>query len=336
MLAKVSAHAVATPRSLLEGDIMKVIPASFEILDDLDQQSMAVRIEACGRLCYKSEDKITEKSTEPFIKNIVKRGHNSVMEMAALSVKVTIDSESLATQLFSTLPKFLFIGWLKKKVLLITGTVRGFRELYQNNPKVKLVKGVTGYLAQKHPLFFFDLTPQRGFVPQSGVIAEKVPLADIDKLPADLLAQHRFIAVKFITNRAVTHEIVRHRPCSFLQESQRYCRYDKDQFGNEVTFIQPMFFDQGSKEYQLWKKAMQETEAIYFDLLKTASPQAARTVLPNSCKTELIVYANLLQWLHMFKLRTSPAAEPSMREVMIPLLDEFKVRFPTVFEDLAV
>lgn len=312
---------------------MKVIPASFEILDDLDKQSMAIRIEACGRLCYKSEDKITKESTEPFIKNIVKRGHNSVMEMAAFSVKVTLDTEALAAEFFRALPKFLFIDWLDKKVLLITGTVRGFRELYKNNPKIKLVKAITGYLAEKHPLFFFDLTPERGFVPQSGIITEKIPLAEIEQLSADLLAQHRFIAVKFITNRAVTHEIVRHRPCSFLQESQRYCRYDKDQFGNEVTFIHPMFFDQGSKEYQMWKKAMQETEDIYLDLLKTASPQAARTVLPNSCKTELIVYANLLQWLHMFKLRTTPAAEPSMREVMIPLLDEFKVRFPSVFAE---
>lgn len=315
---------------------MKVIPASFEVLDDLDQQSMALRIELCGRLCYKSEDKITESSAEPFIKGIIKHGHNSVMEMAALSVKVTFDTESLATQFFHIIPKYLFVDRLEKKELLITGTVRAFRELYQNNPGVKMVKAISAYLAELHPLFFFDLVPKRGWVPQSGVIVEKTSLDEINALPADLLAKHRYIAVKFITNRAVTHEIVRHRPCTFLQESQRYCRYSDSKFGNQVTFIKPMFFEEGSEEYTLWEKAMQDTEQIYLKLLETSSPQAARTVLPNSCKTELIVYANLLEWFHIFRLRTSKAAEPSMREVMNPLLKEFQKKFPSVFADLQV
>ncbi len=315
---------------------MIVIPASFEILNDLDQQSMAIRIERCGRLCYKSEDKITESSAEPFIKGIIKHGHNSVMEMAALSLRVTFETESLANQLFKTLPKYIFVDRPEKNEFLLTGTVRAFRELYQNNPNVKMVKAITGYLAEKHPLFFFDLVPKRGWVPQSGVIVEKLSLSEVDNLPADLLSKHRYIAVKFITNRAVTHEIVRHRPCSFLQESQRYCRYSDSKFGNQVTFIEPMFFDEGSEEYRLWEKAMRETEKIYLKLLETASPQAARTVLPNSCKTELIVYANLLEWLHIFRLRTSMAAEPSMREVMIPLLGEFQKKFPAVFAGLQV
>ena len=315
---------------------MKVIPASFEILDSLDQQSMAVRIELCGRLCYKSEDKITESSAEPFIKGIIKHGHNSVMEMAALSVKVTYESESLATQFFQIIPKYLFVDRPEKKELLLTGTVRAFRELYQNNPGVKMVKAISAFLAEQHPLFFFDLVPKRGWVPQSGVIVEKIPLAEIDALAADLLAKHRYIAVKFITNRAVTHEIVRHRPCTFLQESQRYCRYSDSKFGNQVTFIKPMFFEENSEQYTLWEKAMEDTEKIYLELLETSSPQAARTVLPNSCKTELIVYANLLEWFHIFRLRTSKAAEPSMREVMNPLLETFKQKFPSVFADLQV
>jgi thymidylate synthase (FAD) len=147
-----------------------------------------------------------------------------------------------------------------------------------------------------------------------------------------LLAKHRYVAVRIITNRAVTHEIVRHRPCSYLQESQRYCRYADDKFGNEVTFIAPMFFEEGSKEYKLWEKGMLETEKIYLKLLATSSPQAARTVLPNSCKTEIIVFANLLEWLHIFRLRTPKNAEPSMREVMI-LAKAFQERFPAVFGD---
>ena len=314
---------------------MKVVAPSFEILDDLDRQSLAVRIEACGRICYKSEDKINEASAEPFIRRILKHGHNSVAEMAVVTLKIAVDSETVVGQFFAVLPKFLQVDRPTKKELLLTGSVRAFRELYQDQGGVKLVKAITGFLAQRYPLFFEDLVPKRGVVPQSGVEVEKLSLAAIDALPADLLAKHRYLAVKFITNRAVTHEIVRHRPCSFLQESQRYCRYSEDKFGSEVTFIKPMFFEEGSDEYRLWEQAMNETEKIYLKLLQTASPQAARTVLPNSCKTELIVFANLIEWAHIFRLRTSPAAEPSMREVMIPLVHEFGRLYPAQFGELS-
>lgn len=313
---------------------MKVITPHFTILEDLDSQSLAVRIEACGRICYKSEDKISSESAEPFIRNIIKHGHNSVTEMAVLTLKVAYDSESFASQLFQLLPKFLHIDRIEKKELLITGSVRAFRELYQANPSVKMVKAIAEFLGKRHPLFYEDLLPARGLVKQEGVLVEKVPLETVETLPADLLVKHRHIAVLFIVNRAITHEIVRHRPVSYLQESQRYCRYSQDKFGNEVSFIKPMFFKEGSDEYTLWEQAMLETEKIYLKLLETSSPQAARTVLPNSCKTELITFANLLEWLHIFKLRTSKGAEPSMREVMIPLLKKFQEKYPTIFNGI--
>jgi len=313
---------------------MRIIPPSFEILTELDKASMAARIEICGRICYKSEEKISASSAEPFIKNILKRGHNSVAEMAVMTIKVAVDQHSQLERFFEVVPRYFAIDLLGKNILLITGSVRAFRELFMDNATLKMVKGITAYLAGRYPLFFSDLKPKSGWMPQTGVSVEKIPLPEVDKLPADLLARHRYIAVKFITNRAVTHELVRHRPCSFLQESQRYCRYDKNQFGNEVTFIKPMFFAEGSDEYQIWEQAMRDTEALYLDLLKTASPQAARTVLPNSCKTEIVVYAGLLQWFHIFKLRTSAAAEPSMRELMVPLLAEFKRLFPSIFQSL--
>lgn len=315
---------------------MKVIPPSFEVLDSLDRQSLAVRIEACGRVCYKSEDKISETSAEPFIKRIIQHGHNSVTEMGALTVRVTVDSDSTINQFFAVQPRFLQIDRPEKKVLLISGTVRAFRELFINHGTVKIIKAITGTLTAHIPLFFEDLKPKSGWLPQEGVIVEKIPLSEVDASPADLLIKHRHIAVKFIVNRAVTHEFVRHRPCSFLQESQRYCRYSESKFDNQVSFIKPIFFVEDSDEYKLWVKAMEYTEEIYLKLLETSSPQAARTVLPNSCKTELIVYANLLEWLHIFKLRTSPAAEPSMREIMIPLVEDFKSRFPSVFGDFQI
>lgn len=95
-----------------------------------------------------------------------------------------------------------------------------------------------------------------------------------------------------------------------------------------MTFIKPLFFEKGTAEYSLWQQAMEETERLYLQLLETATPQAARTVLPNSCKTEIIMYCNLLEWKHIFSLRTTQAAEPSMREIMIPLAAEFRKRYP--------
>lgn len=313
---------------------MRIVPASATILDELDRKSMAERIEICGRLCYKSEDKISPASNEPFIRQVISHGHNSVMEMAALSLRVRCETEAIIDQFLETLPRYLQIDRPDKreKVLLISGTVRAFRELYQNWPSVKLVKGITSFLVPRYPLFFFDLGGKRGFLSQTGVEVIKLNLAEVDSLSADLLAKHRHLAVRFITNRAVTHELVRHRPCSFLQESQRYCRYSQDKFGNEVSFIKPLFFAEGSAEYQLWQQTMLESERVYLKLLETSSPQAARTVLPNSCKTEIIVHANLLEWLHIFRLRTTKAAEPSMREVMNPLLQEMQRRFPGIFD----
>ena len=315
---------------------MKVIAPYFEILEDLDKQSLPVRIEGCGRICYKSEDKITPESAVPFIRSIIKHGHNSVTEMAVLTLKIQYDTESIASKFFNLMPKFLIVDKIEKKELLITGSIRAFRELYQSNSTVKMVKAIAEYLSRRHPLFYEDLLPERGLLKQEGVIVEKMPLETVYSLPVNLLARHRHVAVLFVVNRAITHEIVRHRPVSYLQESQRYCRYSQDKFGSEVTFIKPMFFKEESEEYNLWEKAMQDTEKIYLKLLETSSPQAARTVLPNSCKTELITFANLLEWLHIFKLRTSKGAEPSMREVTIPLLKKFQEKYPTIFDGVKI
>jgi len=312
---------------------MRVIPASFEIMEDLDRQSLITRIEACGRLCYKSEDKISQDSAGPFVKAIIRHGHNSVMEMGVFTLKIAAANEEDITRLYCTLPKYLFLDRMADQ-LLLTGSVRAFRELIMFHGKVKIVAAIGDFLLDRHPLMYDDLASAYSASTAPDVQVAKVGLQEVDQFESILLARHRHIAVKFIVNRAVTHEIVRHRPCSYLQESQRYCRYDGDKFGKQVTFIKPLFYAEGSKEYQLWEKAMAETEQLYLTLLETSSPQAARTVLPNSCKTELITYANLTEWLHIFRLRTSKAAEPTMREVMIPLLKRFQERFPAVFADV--
>lgn len=309
---------------------MKIVPASFKILDHLDQQSIAVRIEECGRICYKSEDRITPESAIPFVTKVAEHGHNSVLEMGVVTLELHCSNKKQATDFFLLLPRYLHID-LEENTLLITGSIRSFRELLIFNPYNTVVQTACALLNKRHPYFFHWVLPKEGMSPDPTIKARKVELCEVEQLQLERLLKHRHIAVKFIVNRAITHEIVRHRPCSFLQESQRYCRYSEDKFGREVSFIKPMFFSDGSPEYLAWKKAMLETEQLYLKLLETSTPQAARTVLPNSCKTELIVYTNLKEWRHIFSLRTTREAEPSMREVMIPLREEFTKRWPEIF-----
>ncbi|WP_420207784.1 FAD-dependent thymidylate synthase [Candidatus Electronema sp. JC] len=308
---------------------MKIISPSCEILDHLDQQSLAVRIEYCGRICYKSEDRITQESALPFVEKMAEHGHNSVLEMGVVTLEVYADDMVIA-DLFLRQSKYLHISREENR-LLITGSIRAWREMLLFQPDCAVVRAACALLNDRHPYFFSTILPEGGLIAVPGIAVRKVPLEEVERLPADKLAKHRHVAVKFVVNRAVTHELVRHRPCAFLQESQRYCRYSDDKFGSEVTFIKPMFWTEDSAEYALWRQAMEETERLYLRLLETSTAQAARTVLPNSCKTEIIVYANLEQWRHIFKLRCSKAAEPSMREVMVPLKAEFERRFSVVF-----
>ena len=307
---------------------MIVVDPGYEIQDALDQASLVIRLEACGRICYKSEEKITKDSAMPFVKKIAEHGHNSVMEMAVVTLGIQCSVEQF-DELLALEPKYFFMDRLGDE-FLITGSVRSFRELYGRAAKTAVVEAMVAFQVNKHPYLFEGVWDGGSRQDISDIQVRKLAIAEVEKLPPELVAKHRFCGVMFTVNRAVTHEIVRHRPCSYLQESQRYCRYSQDKFGNQVTFVKPMFYDEGTEEYALWQQAMEDTEKIYLKLLESSTPQAARTVLPNSCKTEIIVYCNLEEWKHIFKLRTSPAAEPSMREVMIPLAEEMKGRYPAV------
>jgi thymidylate synthase, flavin-dependent len=147
--------------------------------------------------------------------------------------------------------------------------------------------------------------------------------------------EHEKVTVRIVCDRGVSHEIVRHRIAAYSQESTRYCNYSNSKFGNEITVIEPFFFKDNPERYELWKTAMEQAEATYFSLLKTgASPQEARSVLPNSLKTEIVVTYNLREWKHFFKLRTSAAAHPQMREIARPLLKAFQAYIPVVFDDI--
>jgi len=147
--------------------------------------------------------------------------------------------------------------------------------------------------------------------------------------------EHVSISVRFICDRGVSHELVRHRLASFSQESTRYCNYSKGKFGGEITVIRPSFWTDDSKQFRAWRKACQFSEEQYIRLINAGStPQEARSVLPNSLKTEIVVTANLREWRHIFKLRTAKAAHPQMREVMIPLLIVLRIALPEIFGDI--
>lgn len=205
---------------------MKIIKPSAEILGTIDGKAILQHIEQCGRVCYKSEDKITDDSAEKFVRSIILHGHESVLEHASFSVR-------------------------------------------------------------------------------------------------------------FIVDRGVSHELVRHRLASYSQESTRYCNYSGAKFGNEITVIEPCFAKPGTDSRRYWELACVYAEKTYFCLLDHGClPQEARSVLPNSLKTEVVMTANLREWRHFFRLRTAPDAHPQMREVTIPLLCRSQDLIPVVFDDI--
>ncbi|MBQ9618799.1 MAG: FAD-dependent thymidylate synthase [Oscillibacter sp.] len=147
--------------------------------------------------------------------------------------------------------------------------------------------------------------------------------------------EHGKVSVLVICDRGVSHEIVRHRIASYSQESTRYCNYSQDKFGNELTFIRPCFWTEDNPAFGIWKASMEAVERDYFRLLELgAQPQEARSILPNSLKTEIVVTMNLREWRHFFRLRTAPAAHPQMRQTASALLRDFQRRIPVVFDDI--
>jgi len=143
--------------------------------------------------------------------------------------------------------------------------------------------------------------------------------------------EHDFISIRFVCDRGVTHELVRHRLVAYTQESTRYCNYSKE----GITFIRPPFWEEDSYLHRVWLQAMNQAEINYRDLISLgASPQEARSVLPNSLKTEIVATANIREWRHILRLRVSKVAHPQMRELMVPLLQELQTRIPILFDDI--
>lgn len=166
-------------------------------------------------------------------------------------------------------------------------------------------------------------------------------ISHIKSLKHESTLEHGVITVKFVTDRGVTHELVRHRIASFTQESTRYCNYGKGKFGSEITVIQPFFFTEHTsnpteiRKFDSWWRACLYAEKEYLTMLELgAKPQEARSVLPNSLKTEIVVTANVREWRKIMELRTSKEAHPQIRQIMCPLLAVFREKWTFLFDDV--
>lgn len=291
---------------------MKIINARASVLVENDPIK---KIEKCGRVCYKSEDKITEDSAEKFVANIIKRGHEAVLEHASfifqVSYNVYQDIRDKVIFVENRYPVKLYLRFTDSDGYIVSGNVRAWRDFF-------FFAGVPPYMndfVEAKPILFPEFKSDFPFNLKGGKWS-------IRQISANELVStyqrlvHEDVSVKFICDRGVTHEIVRHRPASFCQESTRYCNYSNGKFGGEITVIKPCFFKENSTRYLNWFVACESAETAYNAILEDGgTPQEARDVLPNSLKTELIMTAPLMEWCHFFNLRMSPAAHPQMQEV---------------------
>jgi len=314
---------------------MKIVSQSYEIIDrNIDALKL---IERCGRVCYKSEDKITDESAEKFVKMLVRRGHLSVIEHATCSLHLPPD-------IFNAVDNFLcseerhFIWYRRvlpsESVLsggILSGNLRALKEsLVEPALVIPEIMAIVRFLKKHYPWLFYDVCIPPADFSEVSLMTEKQILQSIDN-NSKYFSIYR--TVKFITNRGITHELVRHRRASFSQESTRYVNYG----GNDIQFIEPVWMHNTSlpnwNAYARWKDACQKAEIAYANLLDCGwRPEQAREVLPNSLKTEIIVTAHLVEWKHIFNLRCSEAAHPQMRALMIPVRDEFRKEFPEYFQ----
>lgn len=309
---------------------MNIIEQFAHIVDPIEGDILR-QIESRGRVCYKSEDKITPESAAGFVKRAIDKGHNTVLEMAVPHLVVEFDYDGQRDDfLLSTPLRFLNVshyrprGWWgsgDKVWLLISGNVRAFREIPGNSSD--MAYNIQEFLASIHPELFQDV-----------VDATEKPYLCSDfscrfATSEELMGRpkHTYVCVRFITSRDVTHQLVRYRCSSPLQESQRYCNYTANRFGNSVTFIRPCWYEDGSEDYEVWKQSCEIAEKMYFKLVELGSSEKARTVLPNSTKSELLIYADLKEWQHIFNQRVSPQAYAPTRELLAPLYEEFKIRY---------
>lgn len=316
---------------------MQAIKAYTQIYGDLDGQNILKKIEVCGRVCYKSEGKIEEGSAEKFVANLIKRGHEAVLEHASFIVEASDKFYGETKYVIGLLEESTdFVSYLRftnDTRPIISGNVRAWRSFFKAVvTEYAVLPGCIEKFIKNNPIVF----PEFQNVEFRHIGEDDSKMLSVSDLQTENeKLTHQDVTVKFVVDRGVSHEIVRHRPASYCQESTRYCNYSKEDFGKEITFIIPDYLSYGSEAWHTWKVAMKYAEDAYFKLLDIGLlPQEARAVLPNSLKTEVVMTANLHEWKIFFKLRTANAAHPQMREVTRPLLDDLKELIPVVFDDI--
>lgn len=291
---------------------MKIINAQACVLVENDPIK---KIEKCGRVCYKSEDKITEDSAEKFVANIIKRGHEAVLEHASFIFQVSYNvyEDIIDKVMFveNHYPVKMYLRFTDSDGYVVSGNVRAWRDFF-------CFAGVPPYMndfVEDNPILFPEFKSDFPFN-RKGRKWSIIQISANELVSTYQRLVHEDVSVKFICDRGVTHEIVRHRPASFCQESTRYCNYSNGKFGGEITVIKPCFFKENSTRYLNWFVACESAETSYNAILEDGgTPQEARDVLPNSLKTEIIMTAPLMEWCHFFNLRMSSAAHPQMQEV---------------------
>ena len=317
---------------------MKIIKPSIEIMQQLKNPQK--HIEAIARTCYKSNDLITDDSDKRFISSLVDRKHWAMLEHYIFIYEV---NEGFIKR-FTDFAKELNINLQYMKITnfnnryVISFSARTLLDLYEivnycdamNGDIIHEFKECTLKL-MKQCVADYDCYQLFKQEPCNYVYFTPISLNQLENnMTEEEFMVHGWKSVKFVCDRGVSHEIVRHRDASFAQESTRYCNYSKNKFGEEITVIEPYFFNTDStmaidhQKYEIWEKAMQDAEDSYFHLLNLgATAQEARSVLPNSLKTEIIMTARNYEWVHFFDLRCDKAAHPQMREIAIPLCDKF-------------
>lgn len=296
-------------------------------------------IEKIGRTCYKSEDKITDTSAEAFVRMLAKNKHWAMLEHGTVYMLVPIPSwTNLRTYCSEQSISLAFIkhSSYDESHYIVSGSFRSFRDLFvayldlmekkAASPHYE-IETILSALYAKYPVFYEEFEKAAGKIGTTGNTIDflsRIEIEDNNNLPDSTKMRHLTHTVLFVCDRGVSHELVRHRPCSFAQESTRYCNYGNDKHGNQITVIEPFFYAEPGreKEYEIWKKSCEVAEKSYMDLLAIKrSPQEARSVLPNSLKTEIIMTATEDEWQHIINLRaigTTGAPHPQMKEIMLP------------------
>lgn len=271
---------------------MKLIKPSYEILTPTDWREWGIKkfIELVGRTCYKSEDKITDDSYKVFVQKMIDSRHYAMLEHG--TIYITASDYIYYTKLIGD---------------------------YDKN-KYSVVKEHF----DEHGNVIHCITTNLRVLIENGWINDLCYLSE----PTEYHAKR--VTVKFICNRQVSHEFVRHRVFSFAQESTRYCNYTKGKFGGELTFIEPcwLYNDNKSIAYSDFISTIKLIEYSYFNLIKESNwkPQQAATILPNALKTELVMTGFVKDWQHFFNLRAlgkTGAPHPQAKELALPLYNDF-------------